>query len=357
MNQSTQTTQSKPDRKALPANLQPTAAFIASVQLDSGAIPWFDQGITDPWDHVEAAMGLTVAGQYTAAEQALQWLADQQRPDGAWFAAYDSQGIADDTRAETNFVAYIATGVWHFVLVTNNKTAAKRLWPTVQRALNFVLQLQAPTGEIYWALDSKKGVSKDALITGCSSIYKSLQCGIELARYLGEPCLEWEQAREALGDTLRNKPERFDRTWESKERYAMDWFYPVLTGVVTGPSAKQRLAAKWDTFVEPKYGCRCVSDQPWATAAETAELIMACVAAGNMQDAQALTDAIAHMQTEDGSWWTGYVFTDSVFWPDERPTWTAGAILLAADAMQRLTPACHLLSGPSATATPVTKNA
>lgn len=339
-----------PKRKDLPANLQHTADFISRVQLLNGAIPWFDQGITDPWDHIEAAMGLTVAGHYAAAEQALQWLADQQRDDGAWFAAYDSNGIADDTRAETNFVAYIATGVWHFVLVTNNRVVAQRLWPAVQRALNFVLQLQAPSGEIYWALDSKKGVSKDALITGCSSIYKSLQCGIALADYLGQPHTTWDQAREALGDALRNKPERFDRTWESKARYAMDWFYPVLTGVVTGQQAKQRLAAKWQTFVEPKYGCRCVSDQPWATAAETAELIMACVAAGNLSDAQALTDAIAHMQTEDGSWWTGYVFTDSVFWPDERPTWTAGAILLAADAVQQLTPASQLLSGASASA-------
>ena len=350
MNSSTQAT---PARRALPSSLQPTANFIAGVQLDSGAIPWFDQGITDPWDHVEATMGLTVAGQYGAAERALQWLADQQRPDGAWFAAYDSQGIADDTRAETNFVAYIATGVWHYVLVTDNRRVAQRLWPTVQRALNFVLQLQAPTGEVYWALDSKKGVSKDALVTGCSSIYKSLQCGIELAGYLQESCTAWEQARDALGNALRNKPDRFDRTWDSKARFAMDWFYPVLTGVITGAPAKQRLAAKWHSFVEPKYGCRCVSDQPWATAAETAELIMACIAVGNRKDAQALTEAIAHMQTEDGSWWTGYVFTDSVFWPDERPTWTAGAILLAADAMQQLTPASQLLAGPSAAATPI----
>lgn len=350
MNSATRTT---PMRKTLPANLQHTADFIQRVQLASGAIPWFDSGITDPWDHVEAAMGLTVAGLYDAAERALDWLANQQRDDGAWFAAYDSNGIADDTRAETNFVAYIATGVWHHVLVTDNRTVAKRLWPTVQRALDFVVQLQAPTGEIYWALDSKKGVSKDALITGCSSIYKSLQCGIALAGYLGHPAETWVSAREALGDALRSKPERFDRTWESKERYAMDWFYPVLTGVVTGASAQQRLADKWQTFVEPDHGCRCVSDQPWATAAETAELIMACVAVGDTKQGQALTDAIAKMETNDGSWWTGYVFTDDVFWPDERPTWTAGAILLAADAMQGLTPACRLLSGASAEPTQI----
>ena len=45
----------------LPANLQATATYIAGLQLPSGALPWFEAGITDPWDHVEAIMGLTVA--------------------------------------------------------------------------------------------------------------------------------------------------------------------------------------------------------------------------------------------------------------------------------------------------------
>ena len=47
-------------------------------------------------------------------------------------------------------------------------------------------------------------------------------------------------------------------------------------------------------------------------------------------------------QLEDGSWWTGYVFPDDAFWPDEKPTWTAGAVLLAADALFDLTPASAL---------------
>ena len=42
---------------------------------------------------------------------------------------------------------------------------------------------------------------------------------------------QWLLARERLGQALRHKPERFDRTWESKSRYSMDWFYPVLAGV------------------------------------------------------------------------------------------------------------------------------
>jgi len=157
------TADQSPQRQALPNSLHSTAEFIRRTQLSNGAIPWFAGGIIDPWDHVEAAMGLAVAGCYRDAANAYTWLAQQQRPDGAWFAAYNEHGIADDTRAETNFVAYVATGVWHLVLIDNNRSFAESMWPTVQAAIDFVLQLQAPTGEIYWALDSSKGVSHDAL--------------------------------------------------------------------------------------------------------------------------------------------------------------------------------------------------
>ena len=81
-------------------------------------------------------------------------------------------------------------------------------------------------------------------MTGCSSIYKSLECAHNIAVTLGEPRLEWLEARARLGDALRNKPERFDRTWESKSRYSMDWFYPVLTGVLSPAESRKRLAAR-----------------------------------------------------------------------------------------------------------------
>jgi len=36
-----------------------------------------------------------------------------------------------------------------------------------------------------------------------------------------------------LKECLRSKSFRFDRNWESKERYSMDWYYPVLSGAFT----------------------------------------------------------------------------------------------------------------------------
>ena len=71
---------------------------------------------------------------------------------------------------------------------------------------------------------------------------------------------------------------------------------------------------------------------------------MACTAAGLRDEAERLFEDLARFQVEDGSWWTGYVFTDDVMWPDERPTWTAGAILLAADTLYSLTSASTLFT-------------
>jgi len=51
-----------------------TAGWIASVQLPSGMIPWYPGGHADPWNHVEAAMALSLTGRRAEAERAFDWL-------------------------------------------------------------------------------------------------------------------------------------------------------------------------------------------------------------------------------------------------------------------------------------------
>lgn len=327
--------------------LRPTVAYILAHQQSDGAVAWFEGGHIDPWDHVEAAMGLSIGGQWEAAEQAYAWLRLRQREDGGWYASYRHGAVEDDTRAETNFVAYAATGIWHHYLISRDRRFLHEFWPMVHAAIEFVLALQAPTGEIYWALDSRTGVSRDALVTGCSSIYKSLECAINMAAELREPTASWLKARERLGRTLRDRPDRFDRTWESKARFSMDWFYPVLCGVVTGDAARRRLAARWKEFVEPGLGCRCVADEPWVTVAESCELSLALLASGNRRAAMDVFSWLHDYRHDDGSYWTGYVFPDAAIWPEERPTWTAAAILLAADALTGATGASSLFTSIS----------
>ena len=213
--------------------------------------------------------------------------------------------------------------------------------------MDFVLALQSPHGDIDWAVNNDGSPKGDALITGCSSIFKSLECAHNIAITLGEERPEWLDARALLGDALRNRPERFDRTWESKSRYSMDWFYPVLTGVVTGAAARERLAARWDEFVEAGMGCRCVVEEPWVTVAESCELVMALLAADDHARAVELYSWLHQWRSDSGDYWTGYQFVEDLLWPDERPTWTAGAVLLAADALTRHTAAAELFTSVS----------
>ncbi|SDJ53807.1 prenyltransferase/squalene oxidase repeat-containing protein [Microbulbifer yueqingensis] len=324
-----------------------SADYILSQQLPDGSIPWFRGGYADPWDHVEAAMGLSIAGEYAAAEKAYAWLAGEQLADGSWWAAYKDGDVHDSDRRESNFVAYVATGVWHHFLITGNRLFLREQWPMVEKALGFVLRLQTSTGDIHWAVDADGSPREDALVTGCSSIYKSLECGIRAGHALGQVRTDWVAARNRLGEALRHRPERFDRTWESKARFSMDWFYPVLTGVFRGDAARARLRRKWNEFVVDGLGCRCVNDEPWVTVAESCELTMALVAAGERGRAAEIYRGLHRWQDDDGGYWTGYVYPDEAIWPEEKTTWTVGAMLLAADALAALTPASELFTSVS----------
>ncbi len=324
--------------------LRPTVDYILSVQTPSGEIPWFTGGHSDPWDHTEAAIGLAIAGETAAALRAYRWLAENQLADGSWWCAYRGGLPENRVRRESNYVAYIATGVWHQYLVTGERGVLEEFYPVVDRAMAFVLSLQSSHGEVDWAVDADGKPLGDALVTGCASIYKSLECALLIAEALGIERDDWWTARQLLGLALRERPERFDRTWESKSRYAMDWFYPVLTGVLRDQPAIKRIDDRWHEFVETGLGCRCENHQPWVTVAESCELVMALLAAGDRARAAEVYSWLWQWRDGDGAWWTGYQFAEDLLWPDEKPTWTAGAVIMAADALTGHTAASRLFT-------------
>ena len=325
--------------------LRPTVEFILAMQRPDGAIPWHEEGPLDPWDHTEAAMGLSIGGEHDAAVQAYRWLARNQLPHGGWQAVY--QDMTDtETYCDTNFSAYIATGVWHHYLVSGEQQFLTAMWPTVLAALDFVSRLQREEGDIPWAADAAGAADDDALLAGCSSIYRSLECGLRIAAVLGENAEHWAQAQARLGKALRTRPECFDRHWQSKDRFSMDWFYPVLSGALSHAEAREQLFSRWHEFVVPQLGCRCVSDEPWVTVAESCELVMALLAVGERVRAKTLYSWLHRWRLPDsGAYWTGHQYRMNIIWPEkERTAWTAGAILLAADALTSHTPAAQLFT-------------
>ncbi|HQP32161.1 MAG TPA: phenyltransferase domain-containing protein, partial [Deltaproteobacteria bacterium] len=101
---------------ASPVDIETLAASIARTQSASGEIPWHDGGKTDPWDHVEAAMGLAVAGYTAEARKAYEWLAGMQLEGGGWYSSYRA-GVPEDRTQESNMSSYIAVGVFHYYLI------------------------------------------------------------------------------------------------------------------------------------------------------------------------------------------------------------------------------------------------
>ena len=319
-----------------------TAGSIAAVQRPDGMIPWFEGGHCDPWNHIEAAMALTVAGYEDEARRAYQWLADTQLPDGSWFNYYVAGAGVKDPRLDTNVCAYIATGAWHHYRITGDVGALEAMWPMVVDAVTFVLRWQRDDGAILWSVDPDGHPGRYPLLTGSSSIYHALRCAVACAETLGHERPEWELAAGRLAHVISHTPHVF----EPKAEFAMDWYYPVLTGALVGAAAEERIDAWWDTFVMDGLGVRCVSTGPWVTAAETAECALALDALGRSEQARLLLWWTRAHRCEDGSYLTGVVYPERTTFPfEERTTYTAGAVVLVADALSDATPAAGLFRG------------
>lgn len=327
--------------QARPAmNVNSVAGFIAGLQKISGDIPWHENGKTDPWDLVESAMGLNIGGYFMESCRAFEWMMNNQNDDGSWFSSYIDGQPQDRTR-ETNMSAYIATGVFHTWLITKDKAFLISMWNCVKRAMDFAISLQTDTGEIYWAKSPDGVVDPMALLTGSSSIYMSLKCALAIADLLDKPALHWENAFKKLEHSLRNNIHIYNI---SKSRFSMYWFYPILSGALSGKTAAKRIEKYWKKYVVDGQGVRCVSDQPWITMAETSEFVLALSAMGNDKLARIVFSWIQERTYEDGTFWCGYTFPDMVIWPEEKISWTNGVVLMAADALYSLTPAAGLFS-------------
>jgi MMP endo-(1,4)-3-O-methyl-alpha-D-mannosidase len=308
--------------------LAQTADAIAGMQEPDGAIPWFPGGHTEAWDHLECAMALQLGGRVDAADAAWEWLARNQRSDGSW-PMKTTVGVIEDGASDSNQCAYVATAVWHRWRLTSDRAFVTRLWPVVRAALDFVVELQHPGGQIWWARSVDGAAYPESLLAGCSSILHSLRCGLALAELVGEPQPEWEVGVGALRHALRAHPECF----LPRDRWSMDWYYPVIGGALRGAEGRARLRSRWDDFVVDGLGIRCVDDEPWVTGAETCELAIALHLVGQSDAGARLVRDMQHLRHDDGSYWTGWQFVAEVNYPEERSSWTAAAVILAVDTL------------------------
>ena len=320
---------------------------IIELQNGDGAIPWFKNGVFDAWNHLECLMALNVLGYSDEVEFGFSFLRENQLEDGSWLGELGSTLEIDEKSGkfinrednskvfyrDTNFAAYIATACWHDFLVNESIEDLNKNWKMIDSAVNFVLSNQLENGSIRWAAESPEAPKDDSLLTGCCSITKSLICAINCASKLGISKPDWRKSLERLQSSIINNPESFDKTWESKKRFSMDWYYPVLCGVMNDEESKIRISDNWNTFVIEELGCLCVSDQPWVTIAETAELSITLTKIGEKDKAMELLSWIENCKDKDGAYWMGKQYVENVFWPSEKPGWTSAAVILAYDAI------------------------
>ena len=306
-----------------------TAHAIAAVQLHDGAIPEFPGGVINPWNHVEAAMALDVAGLHDEARRAYRWMGRTQRDDGAWHAGVLNGEVVDAT-LDANFCSYVAFGVRHHHMCAGDDDLLAEMWPAVDRAMSFILGMQRPDGTISWARDGGGRRWDAALLTSSSCIHMSLRAAVAIAAALGHERPDWELAVSLLGESIRAG----DHNFQPKRRFSMDWYYPVLARVIDGEAAQARLRARWDDFVVSNLGARCVSDRPWVTSGETAELVLALNAADLPVEASLLLRWVQHLRSDDGAYWIGATFPDGTVWPRQKPTWGSGSVVIAADVLR-----------------------
>jgi hypothetical protein len=315
--------------------IQSQADFVISQQLASGAIPWYRGGITDPWDHVECAIALDLADRSSAASLAYKWMRDTQNPDGSWYFSYHNDKPENLTR-DTNFSTYIATGMWFHYLATRDRDFLRRMWPAMEKGIEFALSLQQPSGEIYWGLSENNEIWPGAILTACSSTWLSIKCGTRIAKTLKIDKPDWSKACQKLASAIRDHPDRFDRLGEDKSGHAMTWYYPVLVGLLKGKEAEDRISRGWQDFIIDGWGCKCFADRESVCVAETFELVIALTKMGARDKVRIVLDWVLQFRDSDG------VFYREAYWPKreirpselepqapEKNTWTSAAAILA----------------------------
>jgi hypothetical protein len=265
-----------------------------------------------------------------------------QNEDGSWYNLYTDEDPLELNK-QTNYASYIAVAVWHFYLLNNEINFLQNFWEPVKKGILFSLSLQHENGAIAWNMDENAKIDDDYLLTGCSSIAKSLECAIAICQVLEHQSLEseWRSAHSKLLNALEKPAEIFDLK-KDRSRFSMDWYYPILGGI----NSKERIASLigriQDSFWIKGLGIKCVEDEPWVTVAETSECSIAYKKIGEDKIAlELLHNAIAVVDRE-GIPYMGWQFNENIYWPEEKPSWTSAACILAADANNQLTSAADL---------------
>ena len=318
---------------------QPIGLYILDCQSPLGAIPSLKNGKLDPWDHIESTMGLTTLGHYDAAKLGFNWLFNNQNSDGSWFSEFKNDQVIQANK-QTHFSCYVTVGLLHFFKITKDIDFIRSNWKKASKAINFSINLQNTNGTIPWCINEDNLPDEDYLITASSSILKSLECAMALFNILEDKdkakLERWEFAYNKLRQAIRNPDGLFDLKI-SRKRFSMDCYYPVISGAFSTFESKDFIKKTVNKFYIEGIGIKCVEEEPWVTVAETNEFVMAAIKADQLELAKKIFCESLNISDSCNIPYMGWQYEENIFWPDEKPSWTAAALILAADAIYTFT--------------------
>ena len=306
-------------------------AYIKSIQYKSGAIPSNKDGTHDPWDHIESIMGLNIYKDIEASKSAFNWLTHHQNSDGSWYAKYYKTDAIEKNKP-THFSPYIAVAALHFFRIFKDINFLQSIWSSIELAVNFSVELQQDNGTIPWSINNNSQIENDYLLTGCSSILKSIECSIALSKILNktENIEKWKKAHLLLSNAIQDPDGKFDLI-KDRKRFSMDWYYPILSGCLKQDEKSYYINKIFKDFYLDGIGIKCVIEEPWVTVAETSEFILALMCAGYDDEAKRLLFDVLNISDEEGIPFMGWQYEQNIFCPEEKPSWTAAALMLSAD--------------------------
>ena len=318
------------------------AKSIKTNQLDSGAIPSNADLSHDPWDHIEAIMGLNFLKDKESSDLAFKWLKNNQNKDGSWYAKY-SNNDPIELNKPTHFGPYISVAALHYFKIFSDKDKLFELWETIQSAIDFSIDLQNSNGTIPWSVDKNNQIENDFLLTGSSSILKSLECAIAISKILDLDSNEkWTKSYESLAYAIRNPEGLFDKTTD-RSRFSMDSYYPIISGVLLDYEKEKYIKKIFKDFYVEGIGVKCVVDEPWVTVAETSEFIISLVISNELEEAKKILVEVMNISDSNDIPYMGWQYVENIFWPEEKPSWTAAALILAADSIFDFSPGSDIL--------------
>ena len=129
----------------------------------------------------------------------------------------------------------------------------------------------------------------------------------------------------------------------------MDLYYPIISGCLNNNENFFYVNQVFEKFYVKDIGVKCVVEEPWITVAETCEFIISLIIVGRRKDAERLLIDVLNISDQSGIPYMGWQYEENIFWPNERPSWTSSALIIAADSVFNFSKAADLFTANQST--------